>query len=214
MDILKISNFIYKAVPTGLNFNEANIELPLDVQTLRGELLEIKDTQNLFAFLIRESVSGRLKSLNTTNFYLKGFEFKTILNAFAPDIIKNLAQVNKLGIKCAPTLIGYIEIGSSDGVLITYYPGAEDEPLLAYSNSKIPVLPEAKKQFINDMRTLLKNNLFHDFPRRGIAELYITASSEIIYLKDWSYMVKANIEPQQKLAKINSIRKSLDYYLC
>jgi hypothetical protein len=118
---------------------------------------------------------------------------------------ENLLKVQPLHLACAPELIAHFKAGADESVLITKGNGN----LVPYSKLKDRVPAEKKKQFLADIKSLLKHNLHHPYANRGIAEWYINKETGNIILDVWFPLCSIQ-EPQAKQEILETVEHLLE----
>lgn len=181
------------------------------VIALREIIKSLEKANNIneaYLVLSKATKDKGFKELSNVLFEFKGFYFDLILDAYAEEYAEKLKRVNELGLESAPILIDYKKISDFEALIITYYPGCEEQSPIPYYVAKHRVSDDIKLQFISEMKTLADNDLVHTYVSHLTRNLFINPTTNKLLLKRWD-LLKEVSSPFERENTLRAIRLAL-----
>ncbi|MBY0403702.1 MAG: hypothetical protein K2X66_07365 [Cyanobacteria bacterium] len=194
-------------------------QIPPAVKTTLEELLKKPDFVSMIHHM--EDLVQTQKANNKQDGWIKtnnnvyanqGYILQLGFNSMLEDLSNKLKITNAIGVKVAPQLTAYIPINRHHGLMVTHL---EDDtsgislPYVEILKRGMTLSPEAKAQFMADMKALTEVGYKHPYASRGHGNWLWNESSQRVHLNCWEVLTPF-IRPEDKNQYLASIQALLN----
>jgi hypothetical protein len=185
-------------------------DLPDDLKNIKEQLTKAQSCKDIFNILdkAQEDISNFHKIVSPENTYSIGYhygDYKILPGLFMHnrDEFQNLSKLKEMNLQCAPSVVDHYRVGADESILVTKGNG----DIIPYNKGKKIVSPEDKLKFMDDLKRLLDQGLFHPYLARGTSALSVNKDIGHIVIDEWIPLrhLSNSEDPKEILENIKSL---------
>ena len=187
---------IYTNIKTNTEYNIKDIKKEEDSKMVENDTLiekcaidisDFADIEEAFKYFSNLSKENSLcKQISPTSFQYKDYFIDLGAKFVLTPHAIGLEKVQGYNLSCAPKLIAYSDTKNNKScTLITKIPGCSNSNPTPYKNVSSQVSIGAKRNFLNDLKTLAQNNIVN-ISTEDINNWYTTPETGCIIISNWS----------------------------